>query len=259
MVQLVHCLNYQGLTRKQLNFDLLFVSTIENNNYLCASKTESGIMKYKAIKVKTRDTFGSSEAGKLRRQGLIPCVLYGGDGDNIHFYGFVNDFRDVIYTAEVYKVGLHFDDRVIEAIVRDVQFHPLSDEIIHVDFYEVTDDKIVSTVIPIAFLGTPEGIKDGGRFYRKTRKLNIKGRVKNIPNQLEINVAPLKINENLKIRDLSFEGIELLNNPAVTVASVLPPKGMKVEEMLGEEAEEAEEGAETEGTEGEEATEKTEE
>lgn len=217
-------------------------------------------MKLKEIKGQYRKKFGSTDANKHRKKGLIPCVLYGGGHKNIHFYAFINDFKELVYTPEAYEVNIHISRKKYEAILQNVQFHPLSDEIIHVDFYEVSKDKEVRTTLPVSLVGTPEGTKEGGRFYQKTRKLRIRGKIKDIPDKLEIDVTPMQMNENIKVEDLNLPDLEVLNAPTVNIASVLPPKGLLVTEEEAAEAEEAEEeGAEEvegaeESKEGEERT-----
>ncbi len=198
-------------------------------------------MKLKTIKGEERQNFGKSDATKLRDQGLIPCVLYGGNQENVHFYSFLNDVKQVTFTPDVYKINLMIDGKKHEAIIQDAEFHPISDEVQHIDFLKVDDEKEVTIEIPLFFTGTAKGVRDGGRLFKPVRKLKIKGKVKDIPEHLEIDVSKLKLGGSIKVRDLSFSGLTVDMNEQVTIAMVQLPKGKKM--ALTEE--------EVEGTEGE--------
>lgn len=214
-------------------------------------------MKLKTIKGKERQTFGKSDANKLRDQGLIPCVLYGSDQDNVHFYSFLNDVKQVTFTPDVYKINLMIDGKNYEGIIQDAEFHPITDEVQHIDFLKVDDEKEVTIEIPLFFTGTPKGVRDGGRLFKPVRKLKIKGKVKDIPEHLEIDVSKLRLGASIKVRDLSFPGLTIDMNEEVAIAMVQLPKGKKM--ALTEEEVEGTEGEPEVSEEGEEGSESSEE
>lgn len=184
-------------------------------------------MKTKLISVKRRDTVGKSSAKSLRNQGLVPVNLYGGESTH-YFYGFINDFKDVIYTPEVFKIVLVEDGKKpFESVIQEVQFHPLSDDIIHIDFLEVTDEKEVKINVPVTFSGNAIGVKNGGRFLQKLRKIQVLGKVKDIPEKLNIDITKVNLGESIRIKDVQTESLEILNGSDVPVATVEIPRGMK--------------------------------
>lgn len=182
----------------------------------------------KTLKLKERQTIGKEDSNQLRKSGFVPCTLYGQQKGVRHLYGFVKDFRDVCFTPDVYKIRLLIEDEEPqEAIIQESQFHPLSDDVLHLDFLRVQEDSEVKLTLPVSFEGTPAGVINGGRLFKKIRSLQVKGKVKNIPEQLAINVAGMDNGQIIKVQDLSFDKLKILNNSSVAVASVALPKKAK--------------------------------
>ncbi len=207
-------------------------------------------MKSIELKGVVREATGKKDCKKLRRVGKVPCVLYGGES-NIHFAVETSALRDLVYTPNVYLVELEIDGNAHKAIVKDLQFHPVSDAILHVDFLEIFDDKKVEISIPVALNGLAAGVKAGGKLQTLNRKLLVKALPKDLPDTLDIDVTKLALGKSIKVGDVDFENIELLNVKNTVIASVKltrAAKGMAggaegEEEAEGEGGEEAKEEA----------------
>ncbi len=200
-------------------------------------------MKTIAIKGSFRTELGKKNARQLRKAGNIPCVIYGKE-ENSHFYAHENSFLNLIYTHESHLVKLNIDGKEFKAVLKDIQFHPVTDKVIHVDFMEVFDNKPVIINIPIVITGDSVGIKAGGKLRIKRRSLKVKGYADDIPEYLTVDITDVKIHESIKVGDLSFDKLELLDPKISTVLTVAISRvALKAEEE--EEAEEvAAEGAE---------------
>ena len=176
-------------------------------------------MKTIEIKGSVRSDVGKKATRELRANGQVPCVVYGGES-NINFSAPVEAFRGLIYTPNIYIVELEIDGKKLKAVLKDVQYHAVSDAIEHIDFLEVNDTKPVSLSIPVKLNGLAEGVKQGGKLVQKMRKLRVKGLLSALPDILNIDVTELGLGKAIKIQDLDFEGLELLEAKNVVVATV---------------------------------------
>jgi len=185
-------------------------------------------MRLKSIKLKERAIIGKEDTKKLRQQGFVPCTLYGGEYPTRHLYGFVKDFRDLVFTPDVFKVNLLIEGEANqEVIIQESQFHPLSDDVLHLDFLRVEEESTVKLTLPVSFTGTPAGVINGGRLFKKVRNLQVKGKVKDIPQQLSVDISGMDNGDIIKVQDLAFDGIKIMNKSSVAVASVALPKKAK--------------------------------
>jgi large subunit ribosomal protein L25 len=203
-------------------------------------------MKTIEIAVKKRLKTGKTDTRNLRKEDNVPCVLYGGD-KVLHFYAHKNEFRKLVYTPEALIVNLDIEGEKHEAIMQALQFHPVSDNLNHIDFIEVDESKPVVINIPIALTGSCIGIKNGGKLREKRRSLKVRGLVKNLPEILEIDMTNVDISHVVKVGDLSYPNIELIDPARSMVVSVissrLAAKGME-EGVVAAPAAEAETPAE---------------
>ncbi len=199
-------------------------------------------MKSLEIKCSKREKVGKKDSSKLRKEGNVPCVLYGG-GQNIHFTAPENDFRHLVYTPNVYLLKLDVSGEKYNAILQDIQFHPVSGSILHMDFYQVFEDKSVSVEIPVQLNGVPEGIRHGGKLAIEARRLKARALPGDLPDILEIDVSQLGLGKSIKVGELKFPGIQLLDAPNHVVASVKLTRAARgvIEEEAEEEAAEGEE------------------
>lgn len=201
-------------------------------------------MKSVEIKCNLRQDLGKKDSKKLRAQEKVPCVLYGG-GENVHFWALEKDFRKVIYTPNVYLIDLNIDGKVYHAIVQDVQFHPVSDKIQHVDFIQISPDKKVAIEIPVQLNGVPAGVKEGGKLMIAMRKLKVRALPKHLPDVLEIDVTNVGLGKTIKVSDMKFPNVEALDAKNSVIASVRLTRAARGAASEEEEAAAAEEGAES--------------
>ena len=164
-----------------------------------------------------REGLGKSATKALRNSELVPCVLYGGK-ENVHFQVKVSDLRNLIYTPNVYIVDLTIGDKKVNAVMKEIQFHPVKDNILHIDFFEIVDNKPVAIEVPVKLEGLSVGVRAGGKLTLYTRKLKVKGQFEKIPDTLVINVEKLELGKTIQVKALSFEGVEVLNAPNTVVA-----------------------------------------
>ena len=205
-------------------------------------------MKTLAINVKERGNVGKTNTRALRNQGNVPCVLYGGE-KQVTFYAHENDFRKLVYTPDTFVVELSIDGTVTKAIMQDIQFHPVTDKILHIDFLEVFDNKAITVSIPVNLNGTAIGVKNGGNLMFRRSKIITKGLVANLPNSIELNIDHLNIGMFTYIKDITVEGCELIA-PGNSVVVGVKTARAAVEEEVEEEVEEGAEGdAPSEGAE----------
>lgn len=189
-----------------------------------------------------RANLGRPEAQRLRAEGSVPCVLYGG-GEQISFHAPAYLFRPLIYTPDAFEVTLNIEGELHQAILQAKQFHPVNDTLIHADFLEITPDKVIKIAIPVRLTGTAKGQMLGGRVQHKLRKLNVKGPVKDIPEFVTVDITALGLGDSVKVDSIELDGIEILDALSNPVASVNVPRAAK---LGGDEEEEEEE--EGEGT-----------
>ena len=200
-------------------------------------------MKSVELKATSRSEVRKKSALKaLRKEGRVPAVVYGAQ-DNINFHVDEIAFSKLIHTADVFFVDLVMEDKTIKAAIKDVQFDPLTDKAIHIDFIEVVDNKPVTIGIPVEFTGKSIGVLNGGKRREKLRKILCKGLAKDLPEVITIDITKLKIGQDIKVKDISIENVELLNSPNAVIIAV---KTSRVAVDLDEEEEEGEgeEGAE---------------
>ena len=155
----------------------------------------------------------------IRKNNGVPCVLYGG-GENVHFTVPADGLRNLVYTPHIYVVNLDIDGKKVNAILKDIQFHPVKDNILHVDFYQITEEKPIVMEVPVQLEGLAEGVKAGGKLALQMRKLKVKALYNVIPEKLVINVSHLGLGKTVKVNELNFEGLELLNAKEAVVCAV---------------------------------------
>lgn len=199
-------------------------------------------MKTIELKGHLREALGSKTAKDLRREGQVPCVVYGG-ATNLHFHADERELNKLIYTPNVYLVKLDVDGKQVDAVLREAQFHPVKDNTTHVDFVEVSADKPVTVMLPVALAGTSVGVRSGGVLRKNAQKLAVRGLIADIPAELTIDISSLKIGSSIKVSDLSFKGMEFMEAPNRVIVAVKTSRKAVAEEEGGA-GEGAAEGAE---------------
>ena len=189
-----------------------------------------------------REELGTRSSKALRADGNVPCVLYGGE-ENINFHAPMYLFRDLLYTPEVYEVKLNVEGVEKNCVLKDAQFHPVSETILHVDFFEIFADKEVEMNIPVKLVGAAPGAQVGGQVYIKTKKLKVVGLPGNLPDYVEVDISTLDLGDSKKVKEVEVAGeYKIVTNPSVSIVSIIIPRALKAAGISS--AEEAEEGAE---------------
>ena len=188
-------------------------------------------MKSVSISGSLRGNVGKKDAKAQRAQGMIPCVLYGGN-DQFQFTVEVSQFKNLLYTPEVRYAELTVGNKSCNAIIQATQFHPITDNLLHVDFLEVIDGKPITINIPIRITGTSPGVLRGGKLTKKVRNLKLKGEIKDIPENITVDISKLDINDSVKVSDLALNNIQFLEVPTKIIASVVTTRN--VEEAVAE-------------------------
>ena len=183
-------------------------------------------MKQISINGTARTELGKKAAKAIRNSGNVPCVLYGekkdanGQPEAIHFSVSEKEINKLIYTPHIYLVDINIDGEDNKGILKEVQFHPVKDNVLHVDFLEVHAEKPIVMGVPIAPQGLAEGVRAGGRLITMVRKLNVKALYSAIPEKLNIDVTALQLGKSIKVGDLHFENLELVTPKEVIVCTV---------------------------------------
>lgn len=205
-------------------------------------------MKSLAISVKKRENVGKSSSKALRNQGKVPCVLYGGE-KQVYFSASENDLNKLVNTPDVFLVTFEVEGEKFQAILQDIQFHPVTDKIIHVDFLQAFDDKEVTVNIPVRFEGTPVGVRNGGNLSVRRRSIITRALPGNLPDAITLNIEDIKIGKFIYIGDIRDEKYTFLAPDNSVIVGVKMARGAVDDEEEGEEGEEGAEGEAAEGAE----------
>jgi len=176
-----------------------------------------------------REGVGKTSTKQLRNEGKVPCVMYG-PNEHIHFSMYSADFKLLVYTPNAYKVKLEIDGKIYRSILKDIQFHPVNDSILHADFLEIQDDKEVEMLIPVKLTGNSVGVRAGGKLALKSKKLLVRCLPPNLPDYIEIAIDDMNIGSVVKVADVKVSNMVLLDSPNNPVVSV------KVTRAVAEEA-----------------------
>ena len=183
-------------------------------------------MKEISVKGQKRTATGKKASKELRKEGMVPCNIYGEKkGENglpeaLAFCASFAELRKAVYTPEVYVVNIDIDGEKHKAIIKELQFHPTTDALIHADFYEVNETKPITVGIPVKLNGLAQGVRDGGRLSLIVRKVNVRAKYTDIPEVLDIDVTNLTIGKSIKVGDLQFEGLEMVTSKEVVVCTI---------------------------------------
>ncbi len=178
-------------------------------------------MKTFELKGEVRDSYGKKAASSFRKEGFVPCVVYGGNNsENISFIVKDGDVRSLIYTPEVFIVNLTLGDKTMMAILKEIQFHPVTDRVLHIDFLHVFPAMPVVIDMPVRLSGLAEGVKAGGKLSLDSRKLKVKALYDKLPEELVVNVEDLGLGKSIQVGELSFEGLDILSPKNAVVCRV---------------------------------------
>ncbi len=203
-------------------------------------------MKSITIKGSKRESVGKKATKALRNAGMVPCVVYGGD-EPISFSADEIAFKDLIYTPNVHTVVIKLDGEKIQAILQDIQFHPVTDRILHIDFYQIFDDKEVTMEIPVRTVGNARGVRNGGVLRIVTRRLRIKALPANLPDFIEADITEMRIGNKMYVGAVENEAYKIMHTDNTVICQVRSSRTAIVDEVEEEEAAEGEEVTEEAG------------
>ncbi len=202
-------------------------------------------MKSITIKGSKRESAGKKASKALRNAGMIPCVIYGGD-KTLQFSAAAVDFKPLVYTPNVFTATIELEDGVtINAILQDIQFHPVSDKILHVDFYQLFEDKEITMNIPVKLVGTAPGVIKGGALRFNLRKLRVKALPANLPDFINASISKLKIGSKLFVTALKNDAYTIMHPDNTVVAQVRMSRSAAKGEVIADDDEEVEEDTAT--------------
>ena len=200
-------------------------------------------MKEINVSGKKRTDTGKKASKLLRKEGMIPCNLYGekkgenGQPEAFAFMAPMAELRKAVYTPHVYVVNLNIDGTEHKAIMKELQFHPTTDALLHADFFEINETKAITVGIPVNIVGHAQGVRDGGRLNLSIRKIDVTAPYKNIPEKLDIDVTNLQLGKAIKVGALNFEGLKIATSPEVVVCSVKATRASRSAAAAAEAAE----------------------
>ncbi len=200
------------------------------------------------INVEARENLGRKSSKADRAAGKIPAVIYSKKNGVSHFTTTHGDVKKMVYTPEFKVAEINLGGAAKKAIIKDIDFHPVTDEIVHIDFLELVDGHPVVADIPVDFTGESPGVKEGGKLIRTLRKVTVKATPENLVDTLYVSINDLLLGSAVRVRDLEVpEGVQIMVNEATPIANVIVPRALKSEDEKAEGAE----GETAEGTEGE--------
>ena len=186
-------------------------------------------MKTITIEGQLRTEYGKKATRQLRSQGLVPGVIYGGAAE-INFSAPVTAFKTIVYTPEFNLTEIVIDGTSYRTILKDLQFDKVSDDLNHVDFLELVEDKYVVATLPVKYTGSAAGVKAGGRLITKLKTLKVKSLPKDLKENIEVDVTNLELNGNIRVQDVKAGNMEILNSPRIPMASIVLTRQLKQEE-----------------------------
>ena len=195
-------------------------------------------MKSITINGSQRESVGKVATKALRNAGKVPCVLYGGDKP-VHFSADEKAFKNLVYTPNVYTAKIELDGQTYDAVLQDIQFHPVSDKILHIDFYQLFQDKEITMNIPVRLVGSAKGVMVGGALRHNLRKLRVKALPANLPDFIEADITELQIGNKLYVTELRNDKYTLLHPDNTVVAQVRMSRNAMANAAAEEETEAA--------------------
>ena len=192
-------------------------------------------MKTITIEGQLRTESGKKATRLLRSQNLVPAVIYGGSSE-ISFAAPAAAFKSIVYTSEFMLADVKVDGKNYRCILKDLQFNKVTDALIHIDFLELVEDKKVIAQLPLRYVGTPAGVKAGGKLVTKMKSVKVKTLPKFLKEQIDVDINALELNENIRVQDIIADNMEILNSPRIPIASITMTRQLKQEEATAAKA-----------------------
>lgn len=182
-----------------------------------------------------RENVGKKDAKALRKKGQVPCVIYGNNIEQVKFYTDARSFKKILYTPETLIIDFEINGTVYHTILQDIQYHPVTDEVLHADFLDVNEDNPITVTLPIRTEGTSPGVMRGGRLNKNLAKLKVRGLVNDLPDNITLDISKLNLNQSIKVKDITLDKIEVLVPSNTIIVDVKAPRNANVEETSEEE------------------------
>ena len=183
-----------------------------------------------------RENVGKKDAKALRAKGLVPCVIYGNNIEQVKFATDARSFKKILFTPETLIIDFEINGKVYHTILQDIQYHPVTDEVLHADFLDVNEDNPITVMLPIRTQGTCPGVMRGGRMNMNLKKLKVRGYVNDLPDNIVVDVTSLQMNQAIKVKDLDLKKMTVLVAENTIVVDVKAPRNAAAEEEATEEA-----------------------
>jgi large subunit ribosomal protein L25 len=180
-----------------------------------------------------RANLGKAASKQMRREAVVPCVLYGGKSEQVFFSVPMIMFKNLVYTDKVHQVSLNIEGKIFQAVLQDIQFHPVNEIILHADFLLLDENTPVKMEIPVKIVGASIGVQKGGKLLVKVKRLKVSALPKDMPDSIEVNVSSLDIGKSIKVGDLSSQKYTITNSPLVTIASIVTTRALKTNAPAG--------------------------
>ena len=185
-------------------------------------------MKTVSLSGSLRENVGKKDTKALRKAGLVPCVMYGVGEEQVHFATSEKNFNKILFTPEAYIIDFDVNGKVYKTILQDVQYHPVSDKVLHADFLIVKEDKPITVTLPIALQGSAAGVMRGGKPKMGIKKVKVCGLIKDLPDYVNVNISNVNINESVKVKDLSIENVTPVTPGYTVIFAVNMARGASV-------------------------------
>ncbi|MBQ5957745.1 MAG: 50S ribosomal protein L25/general stress protein Ctc [Bacteroidales bacterium] len=184
-------------------------------------------MKTISLSGSLRENVGKKDAKALRKAEMVPCVIYGGD-EQIHFATEAKNFKKILFTPECFIINITINGQSYNTILQDVQYHPVTDNVMHADFLLVKEDKPITVVLPLVIEGSAPGVMRGGKLKQPIRKIKVSGLAKDLPENITVNISNLNILDSIKVRDLNIEGVTMVTPGYQIIVEVRAARGAAV-------------------------------
>ena len=192
-------------------------------------------MKTVSLSGSLRENVGKKDTKALRMAEMVPCVMYGSGEEQVHFATAEKNFKKILFTPETYIIEFDVNGKVYKTILQDIQYHPVTDRVLHADFLIVKDDQPITVTLPVALEGSAAGVMRGGKLKKGVRKVKVCGLIKDLPDYIKVNISNVNINEAIKVKDLNIENVTPVTPGYTVIVAVNMARGAVVSAEESEE------------------------
>ena len=192
-------------------------------------------MKTVSLSGSLRENVGKKDTKALRMAEMVPCVMYGSGEEQVHFATAEKNFKKILFTPETYIIEFDVNGKIYKTILQDIQYHPVTDRVLHADFLIVKDDQPITVTLPVALEGSAAGVMRGGKLKKGVRKVKVCGLIKDLPDYIKVNISNVNINEAIKVKDLNIENVTPVTPGYTVIVAVNMARGAVVSAEESEE------------------------